>query len=111
MHVFVSKIYSSDVCLFACFLRSRYKRTKTKKKIITIWKCSQNPLGCSLFHSNSKIKSNGTRYVILRCDKYVLSRVFDFFIFFYDVMSETLCSITMTVNNNVLLGLAVDHLS
>lgn len=49
--------------------------------------------------------------VILRCDKYVLSRVFDFFIFFYDVMPETLCSITMTVKNNVLLGLAVAHLS
>lgn len=31
MHVFVSKIYSSDVCLFACFLRNRYKRKKKKK--------------------------------------------------------------------------------
>lgn len=49
------KIYSSDVCLFACFLRNSNKLTK-KKKLTTKWKCSQNPLGCSLFHSSSKIK-------------------------------------------------------
>lgn len=51
MHVFVSRIYSSDVCLLACFLRNNHKRLKKKSM-----EMFTNLIGCSVFTKVKKIK-------------------------------------------------------
>lgn len=48
MHVFVSRIYSSDVCLLACFLRNDHKRLKKNQP--TSMEMFTNLIDCSVFN-------------------------------------------------------------